>query len=380
MPRTPTYRVTLTKDERAELAAITNRGRTSARKVLYARALLLLDDGEFGDARWKVSDVATAVGLTSRTLEHLKKRLVEGGLDAALERKERETPPRPIVFGGEFEAQLVKLACSEAPEGRARWTIRLLRDKLIELKIVETVSAMTVCNTLKKNALKPHLSRYWKIPPGQDPSYVAAMEDVLKVYAREYDPARPVVCMDESSKQLVGEVRPPIPMSPGQPLRIDDEYERKGVAEVFVAVEPLAGWRRVDVAETRTRTDWALFIRSLLEGRYAGCEKLVLVMDNLNTHGVASLYAAFAPEVASGLADRLEIHYTPKHGSWLNIAEIELSAYKRQCIAGRIPTIGEMRAMTAAWNADRNTAQTKVDWRFRTADARIKLKRLYPKC
>lgn len=153
MSRTPTYRVTLTKDERTELTAITNRGKTSARKVLYARALLLLDAGEFGDARWKVADVSTAVGLTSRTLEHLKKRFVEDGLDAALERKERGTPPRPVVFGGEFEAHLIRLACSEAPEGRKRWTIRLLRDKLIELKIVETVSAMTVCNALKKTRL-----------------------------------------------------------------------------------------------------------------------------------------------------------------------------------------------------------------------------------
>ena len=206
------------------------------------------------------------------------------------------------------------------------------------------------------------------------------MEDVLKVYARGYDPARPVVCVDESSKQLVGEVRPPIPMSPGQTLRMDDEYERKGVAEIFMAVEPLAGRRWVEVAGTRTRKDWARFIRSLLDGPYAECEKLVLVMDNLNTHGTASLYGSFPPEEASRIADRIEIHYTPKHGSWLNIAEIELSVYKRQCIGGRIPSIAQMQAMTAAWNADRNSRQTKVDWQFRTADARLKLKRLYPKC
>lgn len=205
------------------------------------------------------------------------------------------------------------------------------------------------------------------------------MEDVLKVYSRPYDPRRPVVCMDESSKQLIGEVRNPIPMSPGKSLRVDDEYERKGVVEIFMAVEPLAGRRKVKVTAKRTREDWAEFIRGLVDEEYAASEKVVLVMDNLNTHGLASLYKAFDPQEASRIADRLEIHYTPKHGSWLNIAEIELSVYKRQCIAGRIPTFEQMEAMTKRWNEDRNSAQTKVDWQFTTSDARTKLKRLYPK-
>jgi len=205
------------------------------------------------------------------------------------------------------------------------------------------------------------------------------MEDVLKVYSRPYDPRRPVVCMDESSKQLIGEVRDPIPMRPGESLRVDDEYERKGVVEIFMAVEPLAGRRKVKVTGKRTREDWAEFIRGLVDEEYAASEKVVLVMDNLNTHAVASLYKAFDPQEASRIADRLEIHYTPKHGSWLNIAEIELSVYKRQCIAGRIATFELMEAMTKRWNEDRNSAQTKVDWQFTTSDARTKLKRLYPK-
>ena len=205
------------------------------------------------------------------------------------------------------------------------------------------------------------------------------MEDVLKVYALPYNPRRPVVCMDESLKQLVAEVRPSIPMSPGQSLRMDDEYVRAGTAEIFMAVEPLGGWRLVRVTERRTRTDWAEFIRELVDVRYAQAEKIILVMDNLNTHGIASLYQAFPPEEASRISDRLEIHYTPKHGSWLNIAEIELSVYKRQCIAGRIPDIESMRKMTEAWNRDRNTTKGKVRWQFTTKDARIKLTRLYPK-
>lgn len=205
------------------------------------------------------------------------------------------------------------------------------------------------------------------------------MEDVLEVYSRPYHPKFPVVCMDESSIQLIGEVHKPIPAAPGHPLLMDDEYVRKGVASIFMAVEPLGGKRRVKITEQRTRTDWAHFIKEMLEGRYASAEKVILVMDNLNTHNTASLYTAFPPAEARCLADRLEIHYTPKHGSWLNIAEIELSVLKRQCLAGRIDCIEKMRAQVAAWNTDRDNRQTKVDWQFSTENARIKLKRLYPK-
>ena len=205
------------------------------------------------------------------------------------------------------------------------------------------------------------------------------MEDVLEVYARPYNRNFPVVCMDESSVQLIGEVHEPIPAAPGHSVLVDDEYVRNGVASIFIEVEPLGGKRKVKITERRTRVDWAHFIKEMLEERYADAEKVVLVMDNLNTHNTASLYAAFTPEEARRLANRLEIHYTPKHGSWLNIAEIELSVLKRQCLAGRIDCIEKMRAKVATWNIDRNNRKTKVDWHFRTNDARIKLKRLYPK-
>ena len=231
----------------------------------------------------------------------------------------------------------------------------------------------------KKNELKPHLSKYWKIPPDEDGAFVAAMEDVLSVYLRPYDAMFPVVCMDESSKQLVGEVARPIPMAPGHPLLKDDEYVRNGVAEIFMAVEPLAGFREVKITERRTMKDWAAFIRGMVDGRYAEAKRIVLVMDNLNTHGTASLYEAFPADEAFRIAQRLEIHYTPKHGSWLNVAEIELSVFKRQCLPERIPEIGEMRRMTNVWNMERNLRQNKVDWQFTTENARIKLKRLYPK-
>lgn len=205
------------------------------------------------------------------------------------------------------------------------------------------------------------------------------MEDVLEVYHLPYDPDYPVVCMDESSKQLVGEVASPIPMAAGHGLIIDHEYVRNGVAEIFVEVEPLAGKRHVEITERRTRKDWAHFIRGMLDERYPNAVKVRLVMDNLNTHDVASLYETFAPVEARRLAERLEIHYTPKHGSWLNIAEIELSALQSQCLNRRIPTRECMQTEVAAWESARNTRGAPIHWRFTNEKARIKLTRLYPK-
>jgi hypothetical protein len=204
------------------------------------------------------------------------------------------------------------------------------------------------------------------------------MEEVLDVYCRPYDSARPVVCMDETCKQLVAEVRPPIAAAPGQVERYDVEYERRGVAEVFLFTEPLGGWRRTAVTEHRARVDWAEQIRQLLEVDYPQADVVVLVMDNLNTHSVASLYEAFEPELARSLARRLEIHHTPKHGSWLNIAEIELGVLSRQCLDRRMDAIEIVGKECSAWDRQRNQQQKGVDWRFTTADARIKLKRLYP--
>ena len=205
------------------------------------------------------------------------------------------------------------------------------------------------------------------------------MEDVLDLYHLPYDPRFPLVCMDESNKQLVGEVLQPIPAAPGHPRLVDHEYVRNGVAEIFLEVEPLAGRRHVAVTERRTRVDWAHFIKGMLDERYPEAEKVRLVMDNLNTHNPASLYEAFEPEEARRLTRRLEIHYTPKHGSWLNIAEIELSALKIQCLEQRIPEIGRLRSEVAAWETDRNNKTALIDWQFSTTNARIKLKRLYQK-
>jgi hypothetical protein len=230
----------------------------------------------------------------------------------------------------------------------------------------------------QKNELKPWLRKQWVIPPGASADFVCAMEDVLEVYSRPHDPSRPVVCLDECSKQLVAETRVPLPAEPGQPARHDYEYERHGTANLFMLFEPLAGKRHVEVTGRRTAVDFARVVRDLLDARHPGAEKVVLVMDNLNTHKLASLYQAFPPEEARRLVERLEIHHTPKHGSWLNMAEIELSALATQCLDRRIADQDALAREVAAWQDARNAAGSTVDWRFTTADARIKLKRLYP--
>lgn len=215
------------------------------------------------------------------------------------------------------------------------------------------------------------------IPPEHNGSFVANMEKVLDVYRRPLDPLHPVVCMDESPKQLIGETRCPIPASPGQPARHDYEYCRRGVCNIFLACEPLAGKRMVTITERKTKPDWALFLEEIAS-QYNNAEKITLVMDNLNTHEPGSLYETFAPEKAKALWDRFEFVYTPKHGSWLNMAEIELNVLTGQCLDRRIDDIEVVRKEVRAWQETRNNRDAKVNWQFTAKDARIKLARLYP--
>jgi hypothetical protein len=217
------------------------------------------------------------------------------------------------------------------------------------------------------------------IPPEHDGEYVARMEDVLEVYRRPDDASAPVVCMDEMPVQLTKETRQSIPPGQGHPRRIDYEYERNGTANIFMFVEPLVGFRQTRVTERRTRVDWAMALRDLIDGRYADAKVIVLVMDNLNTHTLGSLYEAFPPAEARRLAQRLEIHHTPKHGSWLNIAETELSALSRQCLSRRIGTIEELTSEVAAWEGPRNEEQVHVQWSMTIDQARTKLHKVYPK-
>ena len=208
--------------------------------------------------------------------------------------------------------------------------------------------------------------------------FVAHMEDVLDLYAEPYDPQRPLVCFDETSTQLLADTRPPLRAQPGRPARQDYEYRREGTRNLFLACEPLAGWRHVAVTERRTKVDWAHVIKKLVDEGYPDRDRIVLVMDNLNTHKLSSLYEAFEPAEARRIAERLEIHYTPKHGSWLNMAEIEIGVLARQCLDRRIANQDILRGEVNAWQNQRNRDVIRVDWRFTTEEARIKLKSLYP--
>ena len=216
------------------------------------------------------------------------------------------------------------------------------------------------------------------IPPGRSGEFVARMEDVLDLYHRPFDPRRPLVCIDEVPKQLVGETRQPVPAQPGRPARYDYEYRRCGVANLFMVSQPLIGWRHVRVTDRRTARDFGELLGWLAEELFPEATRVVLVVDNLNTHGPGSLYEAFVPARARRIARRLEWHYTPKHGSWLNVAECELAALSRQCLDRRIGSVGHLRRAVSAWEEERNERGVGVNWRFATADARIKLRRLYP--
>ena len=370
------YQVTLTESERAALAQRVSVGHDPARDLTHARILLKADSGPHGPA-WKDEAIAMAVDTSLSTIARVRQRFAEQGLTAATRRR---TPRREYrrKLDGEQEAHLVALVCSSPPEGYSRWSLRLLADRMVELTDLDTLSYQTTRRVLKRNELKPWLREQWVIPPKANAEFVWHMEDVLAVYTRPYDSRFPQVCMDELSKQLVADAHQPLPMQPGQPARVDYEYERNGTANLFLFCEPLRGQRWVTVTDHRTKIDWAHQIKELVDVRYPDAERIVLVMDNLNTHSPASLYEAFPPAEAKRLADKLEIHYTPKHGSWLNMAEIELSVLSRQCLDRRIPEQATLETEVAAWQDRRNAAGHTVDWRFTTDDARIKLKRLYP--
>jgi hypothetical protein len=313
-----------------------------------------------------------------KTVANVRQTFVEESFEVALHGHSTRNRRRRRV-DGECEARLIAALCGPAPEGYARWSLRLLADQAVALGIVEApISYETVRQTLKANELKPWLRKEWCIPPEQNGEFVCHMEDILEVYRRPLNPKRPLVCMDEMPYQLVSETRVPPPLRRSQAQRYDYEYKREGVANLFMVFAPLLGQRWVRVTQRRTRKDWAYLIRDLVDICFPDAERLVLVMDNLNTHVGGALYEAFPPAEARRLLNKLEIHYTPKHGSWLNMAEIELSVLSRQCLDRRIGTLRLLERNVAAWTQARNACATTVDWQFTTADARIKLKRLYP--
>ena len=371
------YVVKLSMEERERLEAVISSGKRSAQLITKARILLKADTSDAGDG-WTDSEIAAALDASVNTVGSARRQLVEEGFEATLVRKYNSNSARPRIFDGATEAKLIALACSPAPEGFARWSLRLLEEKVVELDIVEKASDNTIGRDSKKNTLQPHRNRQWVIPPDANAAFVAAMEDVLETYQKPRDPDRPLVCLDETSKQLVVETRKPIPAKPGQPVRYDYEYERNGVANIFMTFAPLEGWRKVKVTDHHAAVDYAQVLKELSDVHFPDAKQIVLVQDNLNTHTAASLYAAFPAEEARRLAKRFEWHYTPKHGSWLDMAESELAVLTSQCLDRRIPNKPSLEREVAAWEAHRNKHHAKADWQFTTADARVKLKRLYP--
>jgi len=385
------YEVVLSADEVSDLKSIIHKGsRHSARTIMHAHILLKTNDGDFRNKE-NHRAIAEIFGISPNTVNQVRKTYATEGFEAALNRKTRIDASILSKITGDFEAQVVATALSPAPKGKARWTLRLLAEHCMENKYIVSISHTAIGDMLNTNQVKPHLSKYWCIPKVNDSSFVANMEDILGIYKREYNPQMPVICMDEKPIQLLGETRERITAKPlrldsdtGLPLpgtveKIDSEYVRLGTASIFIFTEPLGGWRHVVALKSRKKGDFAYMVRLVSERYYPHVDKIILVADNLNTHGAASFYEAFPPSVAYQLAQKFEFHYTPKHGSWLNIAESELSSLAIQCLGKqRVSSIDELNDILSHWEADRNMRQKGVNWQFTTEDARIKLKRLYP--
>ncbi|MER3439530.1 MAG: IS630 family transposase [Chloroflexota bacterium] len=368
------YRVTLTSEERGQLTQLVSSGKAAARKLTHARILLLADDSlgqEHADEQ-----IVAALGTSPRTVSRVRQQLVTLGLDFALAR--RRQPPRPdkIKIKGDIEQRLVELACSDPPQGRCHWTLQLLADELVVRGLVERVGLETVRQAPEKNDIKPWIVETWCIPPDADAEYVWRMEDVIQTYMLPYDPDYPVVCFDEACKQLFGEVRRPRRRR-GR-AQVDYEYERKGVCHQLLLCEPLRGWRHVRVSARRTRKDYAECVRELVDVHYPQAKKIRMVQDNLNTHDGASLYEAFPPAEARRLLDKIEWHYTPKHGSWVNMAETEIGIMNGQCLNRRLDSQELIATEVAAWESKRNALKARIHWTFTLAVARQKLRKLYP--
>src|ERR1700682_3828645 len=371
------YVVRLSGEEREQLEALIRKGKSPAQRLLKARILLKADVSEAG-AGWSDSRIIKALDTSVSMVYRVRKQLVEEGFEAVLSRKQRATPGVARIFDGEKEAKLIALACSKPPKGRARWTLRLLEKKVVELKIVDRASDSTIGRTLKKTFSSPTADSAGSSRRRPNPASVPAMKDWRPVYMRRRDPDRPLVCLDKTSKQLLAETRLPIPMKPGRPARFDYEYERNGTANLFMMFAPLEGWRRVKVTDRHTAVDYAHVLKDLADRHFANAKTIVLVQDNLNIHSKASLYEAFPAAEARRLVERFEWHYTPKHGSWLDLAESELGVLSSQCLDRRIPDKQTLVEEIAAWEQDRNANHTKANWQFSTSNARIKLKHLYP--
>jgi transposase len=363
------YRVELSEAERHELRAVLKGGRRAARKLKRAQILLATDAGMPDET------IARSLAVSGSTIYRTKRRFVEGDLARALDEEPRPGAARKL--SGPEEALPVATACSSPPEGRARWTLELPAGGMVRLTEHQRLSRETVRRRLAENALEPWRQKR-RCVPRVGGEYVARMEGVLDLYAEAPDPKRPVVCFDESPMRLIGEVRRPIPAAPGRVGRYDYEYRRNGTANLFVALDAHRPWRKVKVTERRTAVDFAACMRELAEVDFPHAERIRVVLDDLSTHTPGALYEAFPAPEARRVLRRLGFHFTPKHASWLSMAEVEIGVLRGQCLDRRIGERDQLEREIAAWEQARNAAGARVRWLFTTEKARAKMGRAYP--
>lgn len=364
------YRVTLDTSERVQLVAMVLGGKGAFRRLKRAQILLAADSGSTDD------EIARNVAVGTSTVYRTKQRFVEEGLERALSELPRPGAERKL--GVVDESLLVAVACSKPPDGRARWTLQLLADEMVRLTVHDSVSDETIRRRLDELQLKPWQEKMWCIPK-VDAEFVARMEDVLALYAEPPDERRPVVCFDETPRQLIGEERVPVRAEPGKRRRFDYEYVRNGTANVFMFVDVNRPWRHAKVTDQRTCIDFAECMRDLVDEHYPDAERIRVVLDNLSAHSAAALYQRFAPAEARRILSRLEFHFTPKHASWLNMVEIEIGVMVRQCLDRRIAEKATLVSEIAAWERRRNRDRAGIDWMFTVDRAREKLGRSYPR-
>ena len=363
------YRVTLDTSERVQLVSMVLGGKAAVRKLKRAQILLAADVGSTDE------EIARNVAVGTSTVYRVKQRFVEEGLERALSEAPRPGAERKLDVTD--EALLIAVACSKPPAGRARWTLQLLADEMVRLTAHESVSDETIRRRLRDIDLKPWQEKMWCIPK-VDAEFVARMEDVLSLYAEPPDDRTPVVCFDETPRQLIGEERVPIQPEPGKRARYDYEYVRNGTANIFMFVDVNRPWRHAKVTEQRTGADFADCMRDLVDEHYPDAERIRVVLDNLSSHSPAALYERFEPAEARRILSRIEFHFTPKHASWLNMVEIEIGVMVRQCLDRRIANMSTLIAEVAKWEQRRNREQARIEWLFTVDRAREKLGRAYP--
>jgi len=366
---TARYIVTLTDVERRELRELVGGGRARVRRVKRAQILLAADRGE------TEASIASSVASGTSTVYRTKRRFVEQGLEVALSEEPRTGAARKL--SGREEVLLVAVACSDAPVGRARWTLELLADEIVRRTEHDEVSREAIRRRLAEQSVKPWRKKMWCIPR-VDTEYVARMEDVLDLYTQPANLRHPVVCFDETPVQLIGESRQPWPAKPGRLRRVDYEYRRDGTANLFVFLDAQQPWRHVKVTERKTALDFAQCMHDLAMFHYRQAETIRVVLDNYAAHKPSALYEAYEPVVAREILRRLEFHFVPKHASWLSMVEIEIGVLVNQCLNRRIPNRDMLISEIARWEQRRNDEGARINWMFDITRARQKLGRVYP--